>query len=265
MIAGSTVEEAWSLGKERFPGVSLTLDAFRAHAISRTGGSGSVHGGDLYLACACEAGDCAAHAHLASEIRPIVNAVASRFNGRGPDASELLGLVLERLLVARDGGPCRVAFYDGSHALCAWVRVIAMRLALDKLPRSSPERPLEDAVLDSLHAIDADPELLAERSRDGVVLRGAVESACRTLDPRSRRMLRHALVEGLTVDQIGALYGVHRATAARQVRRAMDALVESARGELGPTCDDGKPGGLSRIDLSLERWLRTTLEHARSA
>lgn len=262
------VEGAWSLGRRSFPGVNVALDMFEKHVVRSAAGRDRhdwSHGADLYLACACEAGDRLAHEHLAAVLLPVVSGVASRFAARGPAPDELLALVLERLLVTRaDGTPARIASYDGFHALGAWARVIALRLALDRVPRSSPERPLEDAVLDSLHAIDGDPELLAMRSRDGALLRGVVEAACRSLEPRARRMLRHSLVEGLTVDEIGALYGVHRATAARQVRRALDALVAGARGELRGF-GDGAPTDVSRVDLSLERWLRSTVNHARSA
>jgi RNA polymerase sigma-70 factor (ECF subfamily) len=157
-----------------------------------------------------------------------------------------------------------MASYDAAHALGAWARVIALRLMLDKVPRRAPERTLEGAVLDSLHAIDGDPELLAQRSGDARLVRGVIEAACRALDARSRRMLRHSLVEARTVDEIGALYGVHRATAARQVRRALELLVASARAALGGT-DAATPVALSRVDLSLERWLESTIQHARSA
>lgn len=264
---GSSVEHAWSLGRERFPGVNVALDVFEAHVLRGAGARAPEdwsHGSDLYLACACEGGDRVAHEHLAALLLPIVRAIASRFAGRGPAPDELLALVLERLLLARTAGPARIASYDGSHALGAWARVIALRLALDSIPRSTPERTLESAVLDSLYAIDGDPELLAQRSLDGRLVRGVIEAACRSLDPRSRRMLRHSLVEGLTVDEIGTLYGVHRATAARHVRRALGMLVAGARGELGGL-GDPTPADLSRVDLSLERWLQSTMNHAQSA
>jgi len=40
------------------------------------------------------------------------------------------------------------------------------------------------------------------------------------------------VIDGLTIDQIGALQGVHRATAARWIERAREAISRSVRRDL---------------------------------
>lgn len=50
--------------------------------------------------------------------------------------------------------------------------------------------------------------------------RVAFDAALETLTPRERNLLRHQFVDHLNLDQIGALYQVHRATAWRWLTRA---------------------------------------------
>ena len=54
----------------------------------------------------------------------------------------------------------------------------------------------------------------------------------RGLDDRSKNLLRHAYVDGHGIDAIGAIYGVHRATAARWVERAREQLVTQTIADL---------------------------------
>jgi RNA polymerase sigma-70 factor (ECF subfamily) len=45
-------------------------------------------------------------------------------------------------------------------------------------------------------------------------------------------LLRQSVVHGLNIDQIAAVFGVHRATAARRVERAREALLAATRKSL---------------------------------
>ena len=49
------------------------------------------------------------------------------------------------------------------------------------------------------------------------------------LDARDKNVLRQHFVDGLTVDDLGKVYGVHRATAARWVQKAQGELLKSTR------------------------------------
>ena len=49
-------------------------------------------------------------------------------------------------------------------------------------------------------------------------------AAIRELEPRDRLLLKYHYLDGLTVDRIGALYTVHRATAARWIAAAREML-----------------------------------------
>jgi RNA polymerase sigma-70 factor, ECF subfamily len=75
-----------------------------------------------------------------------------------------------------------------------------------------------------------------------------------------RAVLRAHAVNGLSIDQIGALYQVHRATAARWVQHAKVSLLDALRAALkerlgveGAACDSIVALVQSRIDLSMPR------------
>jgi RNA polymerase sigma-70 factor (ECF subfamily) len=79
--------------------------------------------------------------------------------------------------------------------------------------------------------------------------------------------LRLSFVDRLTVDDLGELYGVHRATAARWLQRACEELSSRMRaiirGESRMTDADYErwTGDVTRsLDLSLARYLSSTSE-----
>ena len=76
------------------------------------------------------------------------------------------------------------------------------------------------------------PQLTYLKTHYREQLKRAFESAVNTLDGGARNLLRQSVVQRLTVDQIGALYGVHRATAARRVEKAREDLLLATRTHL---------------------------------
>lgn len=174
--------------------------------------------------------------------------------------AEALQRLRLRLLVAVDGAP-RLATYAGRGPLRTWLRVAALREAL-MLARASRRRAAhevadEDALL-AAAAVAEDPELhlLQDRCRDA--LRTAFTTAVAGLDSRARTLLRLALRDRLSVDQIGALYRVHRSTAARWLQAIRERLAATTRTELATkfALADAEVESLiravgSRFDMSL--------------
>jgi RNA polymerase sigma-70 factor (ECF subfamily) len=60
----------------------------------------------------------------------------------------------------------------------------------------------------------------------------AFEGALRELPDRERTVLRQHYIDGLTIDDIGNLYRVHRSTAARLVARARTLVLEATRARM---------------------------------
>jgi RNA polymerase sigma-70 factor (ECF subfamily) len=89
-----------------------------------------------------------------------------------------------------------------------------------------------------------------------------LRSALARLDARSRALLRYQLIDGWSIDQVGKLYGVHRATAARWLADARQVLGDAIRSELATRLqisthevDSIVRLVQSRVDMSLDRLL----------
>ncbi|HVE87889.1 MAG TPA: sigma-70 family RNA polymerase sigma factor, partial [Myxococcales bacterium] len=61
----------------------------------------------------------------------------------------------------------------------------------------------------------------------------AVEAALKGLSPKERNFLRLYFVEGLTVEQIGAMQGAHKSTVSRWLARARETVGTQVRQLLG--------------------------------
>ena len=102
------------------------------------------------------------------------------------------------------------------------------------------------------------------KERYRAAFRVAFEQAVRRLSSRERNILRLQLDAGLTVEQIGEVYGVHRATATRWLTKIRDQLMSDTRRELGERVgvSSSELDGVmeliqSRLDVSVRRMLET--------
>jgi RNA polymerase sigma-70 factor (ECF subfamily) len=190
-----------------------------------------VHVDDLFLAFAASRGDGAAIAALEATHLAALRRVLIGSGPRSVDADDLVQGLRERLFGASNGAP-KITEYSGRGPLGAWLRVVAARFAVSA-GRKRSERPTGEP-LDRLpaDAKGADPELAYLRAKYRDVFQAAFRSATGALDPEDRNVLRYYYAEGLTIDQIGSIYRLHRVTASRRVRRARAALLEATRAEL---------------------------------
>jgi RNA polymerase sigma-70 factor (ECF subfamily) len=142
---------------------------------------------------------------------------------------EVRQTVRQRLLVGTEGGGPRLLEYAGRGPLAAWVRITLVRTGLSlRRQQNRQQRQLSD-LQDSALATAGDPELDYLRSRYRAEFEQAFRDACARLPERERAVLRLAVIDGLSVDRIGLVYGVHRATAARWLIRARTLLFEETR------------------------------------
>jgi len=177
---------------------------------------------------------------------------------------EVVQRVRIRCTVGSDNGGPKLLTYSGRGPLLAWVRVALVHAAYNLM--AEPGERAKDA-----WDTDALAEVVGNDSVEGVALvhvygeavRSAVAAAIGDLVGRDRALLRFFLVEELTVDEIGVIYGVHRATAARWVAKARETLADGVREHFrrsAATTDSefysvvqGLP---SWLDCSVERLLR---------
>src|SRR5262249_73156 len=135
--------------------------------------------------------------------------------------------------------PRGIAGYRGRGDLRAWLRVAATRVALGLL--RARRRDADDGELTSLAAPDASPELALLRRRYTTEANAALRGALAELGVRERNLLRQHFVDGLGIDALGRLYGVHRSTAARWLERAKARFEQRTRAlliaQLGVSAD----------------------------
>lgn len=249
-----TVAEIRRAGAQRWPELELDDAALRALAPEAP----PAHPADLYLAIACVAGLPGAFAAFEAEAMPVVERTV-RALGAGADVvDEVVQHVRTVALVERGDRPSVLATYRGDGSLGSWVRIIATRHALRCLRASREHRLASDDELLELVAPQGDPELAAIRSSCRAELQSAFRAAVARLPRRERSALRLSVLDGLSIDAIGRLYAVHRATAARWLERARAQLARDTRAALrarlalsGDEIDSIIRSLGSRLDISI--------------
>ena len=190
---------------------------------------------DLYLACACASADpTALKAFDGAFGRDLGGALAS-LRLRSAEIDDLAQVLRTRFFVGLDGTP-RILDYAGRGRLRSWVRAAATRAGLNHIEARRPEIPIDDGLFDRV-ASTGDPELDHLKRRYRAEFRRAFEAALAALAPRDHTLLAQSFVDELSIDQIGVIHGVHRATAARWVVKAREALLAGTRANLRSLLD----------------------------
>jgi len=183
---------------------------------------------DLYLACACARGDEKAIATFDKALLRDVTAALSRIDLGSTTLEDLRDRVRHRILVGEGGSLPRIAEYAGRGDLRGWLRVVAVREALGLL-RSQKREERVHLELAKLDPASGDPELIRIERLYREEFQSAFREALASLSPRERNLLRQHYQQGLSIDQLGALYDIHRATAARRLARARERLASGTR------------------------------------
>lgn len=216
----------------------------------------------VHLAIACAAGDERAIKRFEDDFLDEVDASAYRLQASRDQADEVRSHLRRILFVSEPGRPAAASEYSGRGDLRSYLRVVATRELVRVIDKGRREVAIDEhSFLDKL-APATDPVLGYVRERYRADVDAAIRAALAGLAAESRALLRYSVVDGWTIDRIGALYGIHRATAARRVAAARDELGEAIRGELAARLaisvdevDSVVRLVQSRVDVSLERLL----------
>jgi RNA polymerase sigma-70 factor, ECF subfamily len=244
--AGERLEQLLAAGlaaaRAAWPQVDVPDEVFVPYLASRLAGDevggaelesrlASARIADLYLACACARGDTRALAAFEHGTLDVVDAALARMNMSAAIVDEVKQIV-RRLLLVADSRPPRIVDYSGRGDLRGWVRVTAAREALRLVRQGKREVALEPELLEQAIAPDADAELEYVKTVYRGEFRAAFRDAMARLSDRERNLLAHQFVDGLTLDQLAALYRVHRATIARWLARARARLLRGTQAAL---------------------------------
>jgi len=223
----STLQALDRAGREAWPGVPLSAEAFASHIADRVRTRSNVveaistmHAADIFLACACSYAIPAALSVFERAQLSRVPDLVRRIDSSTAFADEVTQGIREMLLVSAHGAESGIAGYSGRGALSNWIRIIAVRTAL----RLRREQRSAGTSLEAEAELPGtlDPELDYLKLRYRGAYEEAFHVALASLPDRDALLLKLHYLDGLNIDAIGALYGIHRSTVARwrtEVRR----------------------------------------------
>ncbi len=223
-----------------------------------------LHLDDLLLAEACLARDSSAILELDARLERVIDTLRQRSSHTGRD--ELTQQLRIRLLVPTGTGPARLELYGGKGSLAGFARVVALNLLNSAF--SDQRAPASDGALAALaDGVDWEAKVLRADQQAG--FHQAFREAVLLLTARQRALLRLNLLDGLSIDELAALYGTHRSTSARWLAEARAALDLQTRKQLAVLLriDPGEVERLlaavqSGFQLSLGRALRQSIPPA---
>ena len=256
----SLLEQHLTDGAAAWPTVQLDPSVYLSHLAAKVRARSdelsdrvirTMPAADLYLAAACTAGDPAAIAAFHDTILPVVRPALAKLGMSDATIDETEQRVLISVLVGDPDRPA-IATYGGRGRLRSWLRSIGVRIGRRLSGTMQLAEPDE---LDHLSANVHDPELELLRSRYRDEVRTALAGALDQLPERQRNVLRQYYVDGLTIDQLAALYRVDRATTARWVVGARSAVLAATREQLRE-----KLGATSTEVESILRLVRSQLD-----
>jgi RNA polymerase sigma-70 factor, ECF subfamily len=193
----------------------------------------AMHTSDLYLACGCAIGDRAALAGFEERCGAMLARTIATTPVPVAERADLGQVVRQRLLVpSADGGLPRIATYSAQAALTTWVRIVATREAIRMLPRAGRAAADDDDKMMGLVTGGDDPEVGYLKRLYREEFKRAFHAAVEALDDRDRLVLQQHALDRINIDQLARMHGVHRATAARWIQSAREAVVAGTHREL---------------------------------
>lgn len=160
--------------------------------------------------------------------------VVPRLRGMGLSPAAIDDVLADarlKLLAGTDTRPPALARHQGRGSLAGYVRAITVRIAIDGLRRQRGHDDNDE--IDEIAEVaigGLDDELT--RAAHGALVSAAFRQAWHELPAHTRLLLSQQVIDRLSIDEIGALHGVHRATAARRCIAARETLLARLRGAL---------------------------------
>lgn len=221
-------------GAREWPGVELPLHVFIAYLAARFPLEAEIgraipawRTDELYLCCACCAGDPTAIAAFEKSYVPAIRAALRRFGMDAHLVEELEQQIRVELLCGVGGRPPLLANFRGLGRLAVWLGIIARRSGRRALERQSgaADAPFHPET----HMELGDPELERIKQRYRAVFERCLRRAVDELEPRQKALLRHRFADDLTLEQIGGIYRVSHTTVRRWLEDARATLLQRLR------------------------------------
>ncbi len=223
------------------------------------------HAADLYLACACSLARASAIAQFESRHEQDFGHALSRMRLPESMCDDVKQEVHSKLFVGNENGPM-IAQYAGRGPLAGWLRAVTVRTAIDLLRKEkSQEVQVEQTLLERFASADIGIEAQNLKKKYQRLANEAFETGFRSLSSRERNLLRQHYLQHMNIDQIGALYKVHRTTAFRWITSARATIFANAQTHVAAELGEGSGEDAeellrileSQIDVTLDRLLRS--------
>ena len=257
--------------RARWPALSMPDEAYIDYVAERVRDAapgeleaalGRLRAEDLFLACACAAGDASALAAFETAHFSDADGALARLGVRGAAVDDVKQMLRSKLFVGEPGARPKIAEYSGRGELKSWFRIVAVREAISGARKTRREVGLDDDIADGVPGASGDPELVYLRAKYRAEFQDAFRSAMEALSSQERNLLRHHYIDRLSIDRIGAMYRIHRMTAARRLTAIREKLVESTRRRLADhlKLDTAELASVLRLvrsdaDVTLRRFL----------
>ena len=214
--------------------ISLTESIFVKHLATKLSFRSTeeeirnLEGADLYLALACTRGDPQALLRLDSRLLAGVEPDIRRVVTDEDTAGEVLQRLRIGLCLSIEGQLPKLLSYDGRGPLLSWLRTTAIRAALSALRAVRGEVGAEEDLIRLSDHLAA-PDLLLMRQRHQEDLKQAFFATLRELSAKERMVLRLRHLDGMSLEDISGVLGLHRSTVIRTLESLRAGLVEGTR------------------------------------
>jgi RNA polymerase sigma-70 factor (ECF subfamily) len=250
-----------------WPGVKVAPEVFEAHvsAAADSPDWSALRLEDLYLACACAQKDPRAIAAFEAKYLPEVPSYIGQIERSPAFVDEVKQQLREKLFVpgVAEGARPKICEYTGKGPLGAWVRVVAVRIALNLRRRPKPTVDAEGEGSPPLRSPNLDPELDYLKTKYKSEFREAFQATLAALSGDERSVLKMHYIDGLNIDEIGRAYRVHRSTVARWLASSREKIMDETKQRLTERLKIGGSEvesllGLvqSQLDVSIYRFLK---------
>jgi RNA polymerase sigma-70 factor (ECF subfamily) len=219
---------------------------------------------DLYLAYACVVGAPGAVEAFDARCGERLRVAVASATKSDDERKEMEQRMRQLLLVGSETEPPRLSTFRGQGPLARWITVVAQRQIVNAIRSEQAERQAREGAAKEAAALEAvvHPEVAFLKERYKAAFEEAMAGALAKLPERERLVLRLHLVKGVTVVQIGQMYGVSHSTVSRWLADARDVVSTEVNqfmrdhAGLGPSELRSLAGLVaSQLDLSMSRLL----------
>ncbi len=249
---------------EQYDAEALSDSDFEAHVSALT--SRPVIIDDLRTAFECLRGNETALREMKGRLESAADQVSRDLMGDDDLKAELCQRTYVTLLYGgtRKQRPYLLT-YGGRAPIQSWLRKVLLRRSIAERQRQNRESLQEASVLNLIPAGQgSNPELEILKQRYAAQFQTAFRHSLAALSAKERTVLRYHLSDGLTAEEIGRRFRVHRVTIMRWLRYIKDALLKTTKAHLVAQLDV-KPADLDGVFGLIESRVSPSFAGIRSA